>query len=243
MRIETARRRSMPKAIKLAGLALFVALCCGLLLDHLFGSFSGEKLSASFYLLRSTVAGLKSGSSIDLVRSVLRNQGLGDFNVRNLNSDSIVHQHYSDLCRIQAATSMAEPRNGLLIYLDGMGRRGVFPMSAVCWLGFDSHGRLVDTHLERYTDVGSWSTPPHPLSPGQLLVGDARTASLIARAILIARYGKEIIDKELPLIARVRGDAWIVEGSSSQRQPIVGGVGVVQIDMRDGRIVQVSHGR
>ena len=72
-------------------------------------------------------------------------------------------------------------------------------------------------------------------------VPDAVTAIRIAEAVLAPLYGEEKIKSERPFKATLKKDVWIVEGSLPEGWK--GGVAVVEISKKDGRIYRVSHGK
>jgi hypothetical protein len=49
--------------------------------------------------------------------------------------------------------------------------------------------------------------------PNNGFVSDEKTAVAITEAILIPIYGKELIDSERPLKAKMRSGIWIIQGS------------------------------
>lgn len=73
-------------------------------------------------------------------------------------------------------------------------------------------------------------------------VPDEKTAVRIAEAVLDPIYGEQQIAKEKPLSATLDGDTWTVQGHLPQDSNR-GGVAVVELSKRDGRILRVSHGR
>jgi hypothetical protein len=76
----------------------------------------------------------------------------------------------------------------------------------------------------------------------QDVVPDADTAVKVARAALVARYGKANTDTEEPLVARMKDSGiWIVTGTIPQG--VLGGVGEVEIARSDGRILRLVHGQ
>src|SRR5690349_23171989 len=80
--------------------------------------------------------------------------------------------------------------------------------------------------------------------PKQGYVPDAQTASAIAQAILVPIYGKEQVWKESPYTAKLDGDEWTVEGTlncGDKTKFCAGGVAVVRLSRRDGRIPSVIH--
>ena len=66
-------------------------------------------------------------------------------------------------------------------------------------------------------------------------------------AILVPIYGKENIEKERPFKAVLTNEIWHVEGSLSKSHfdngIVKGGVAMIEISKKDGRILWVSHGK
>lgn len=73
-------------------------------------------------------------------------------------------------------------------------------------------------------------------------VPDSQTAARIAEAVLLPVYGKALISKQLPLIARLEGTVWIVEGRLPKGATL-GGVAMVKLAKANGAILHMSHGR
>jgi hypothetical protein len=85
------------------------------------------------------------------------------------------------------------------------------------------------------------SNSPHSYIPDAGFVPDERTAILIAEAVLMPIYGVEEIKQERPFKATLSSGVWTVVGSLPAGS--IGGVAIVEISKRDGRIVRVSHGK
>lgn len=83
---------------------------------------------------------------------------------------------------------------------------------------------------------------PHNDLPAQGYVPDADTAIRIAVAVLEPIYGKDEIAGEAPFTATLNDGVWRVQGSLPEPFTL-GGVALVEITKRDGRIVRVSHGK
>jgi NTF2 fold immunity protein len=81
----------------------------------------------------------------------------------------------------------------------------------------------------------------HSYVPDNGFVPTAQVAVEIARARLTPIYGRERIEGQLPLTARLEGDWWVVEGTLPPGR--VGGVAHAEITRADGRILRVTHGR
>lgn len=81
----------------------------------------------------------------------------------------------------------------------------------------------------------------HSYVPPAGFVPDSRTAVAIAEAVLIPIYGQDGIQKQKPLLPRLKGGKWTVIGQL--KKGWLGGVALVVIDKKTGRILRVSHGR
>ena len=77
--------------------------------------------------------------------------------------------------------------------------------------------------------------------PARGFVPDADTAVVIAEAVLSPLYGRTQIRQERPFHARLVKGVWIVSGSLPPGR--LGGVAVVRMAKRDGRILFVTHGK
>jgi hypothetical protein len=74
-------------------------------------------------------------------------------------------------------------------------------------------------------------------------VPDAKTAILVARAILMPIYGEELRAEE-PLRATLKNGRWAVEGSlNCGGQTCKGGVAEISISKSDGRVLAIDHGK
>lgn len=81
----------------------------------------------------------------------------------------------------------------------------------------------------------------HAYRPPEGYVPDSITAIRIAKAVLTPVYGAGQIDHEGPLSASLSAGVWTVKGTLPAG--MVGGVAVVQIAKRDGRILRMSHSK
>lgn len=96
----------------------------------------------------------------------------------------------------------------------------------------------------------------HPLSldthsTKENRVPDAATALKIAEPALIKRYGKRQIDYERPLTAKLDGGIWTVYGTlccpdrnghrTCEEYMCAGGVAVLKLRQRDGKILLITH--
>ena len=89
--------------------------------------------------------------------------------------------------------------------------------------------------------------------PSSLSVPDAATAVRIAEPALIKVYGKHQIDSEKPLTARLDDGVWSVHGTlccpdrhgrrTCEIGRCVGGVAVLKLRQRDGKVLSISHGK
>ena len=76
------------------------------------------------------------------------------------------------------------------------------------------------------------------------IVPDADTAVAIARAVLVAAFGIESVQKEEPLVVALDEEFRVVRGTLNcfkGEMPCLGGTAVVQIDRWDGRIIGIDH--
>jgi hypothetical protein len=79
--------------------------------------------------------------------------------------------------------------------------------------------------------------------PAAGAVPDARTALVIAKAILTPIYGEELRGEE-PFRATLKGDRWTVQGTlNCGGRFCKGGVAEIEIAKSDGRVVSISHGK
>ena len=67
----------------------------------------------------------------------------------------------------------------------------------------------------------------------------ADQALMRGEAILLAQFGRTVVDEERPLVAQLQGAVWTVSGTLPPHS--VGGVGTVQRGARDGHVIRVSH--
>ena len=72
-------------------------------------------------------------------------------------------------------------------------------------------------------------------------VPNGETAIRIAVAVWEPIYGAEQINKEKPFIAKLKNGVWQVTGSLPERTK--GGVAIAEINMKDGKILRISHGQ
>jgi hypothetical protein len=79
--------------------------------------------------------------------------------------------------------------------------------------------------------------------PAAGVVPNAKTALVIARAILTPIYGAETIQSEEPLRARLDGSVWVVTGTLNCSPNCKGGTATIGIAKSDGRVVTVFHGK
>lgn len=86
--------------------------------------------------------------------------------------------------------------------------------------------------------------------PRKGYVPDEATAVRVAEAVLVPVYGDKQIDSERPFTAKLKGDAWTVEGTlrcpdgkGGMTTDCAGGVAVVKISERDARVLYMMHGK
>ena len=88
----------------------------------------------------------------------------------------------------------------------------------------------------------------HNYVPPNGVVPDAETAVVIAEAVLTPVYGRKQVGSEKPFKATLKGETWEVEGSlhcerlGGGPHDCVGGVALVDISKRDGRVTRITHG-
>lgn len=86
-------------------------------------------------------------------------------------------------------------------------------------------------------------------SPTSVRVPDEATALKIAEPALIKTYGKRQIDDERPLTATLDKGIWTVEGTlccpdrngHCEQHMCLGGVAVLKLRQRDGKILSIIH--
>jgi hypothetical protein len=77
--------------------------------------------------------------------------------------------------------------------------------------------------------------------PAGGFVPDEATAAAIAEAILVPIYGKKSIESQKPFLFYLANDVWTISGQLAPHS--LGGVFVLKISKRDGRVLFLSHGR
>lgn len=82
----------------------------------------------------------------------------------------------------------------------------------------------------------------------KFVVPDAETAVKIGEAVLIPVYGKKIVEAEEPFSAKLTAGVWVVSGTlrcpdghGGMTTNCVGGVAVVRISKKDGRVLSIVH--
>jgi hypothetical protein len=88
-------------------------------------------------------------------------------------------------------------------------------------------------------------------SKTQVAVSDPATALKIAEHTLVKEYGKQRIDSERPLTAKLEGGIWIVYGTlccpdrnghrTCEEGKCVGGVAILKLRQSDGKILSITH--
>jgi hypothetical protein len=73
------------------------------------------------------------------------------------------------------------------------------------------------------------------------VVPDAKTAIVIAEAVLLPIYGEKTIDGERPLRASLKDGVWTVEGTLPKGLVMAGGTAVVRLSKDDGRVLFITH--
>ena len=86
--------------------------------------------------------------------------------------------------------------------------------------------------------------------PARNYVPNSEAAVAIAEAVLIPVYGRKKIESERPFKATLKDDIWTVGGTlycsngkpATDKPPTcLGGVAVVEISRKDGRIISMVH--
>lgn len=113
--------------------------------------------------------------------------------------------------------------------------------SQSCFAGCTAHGTIVVVGIRAFRGStpqfgsGNWHIPPNGIVP------DSLTAVRVAVDLLTPIYGQKQIASERPFTARLMEDRWVVSGSLPKGW--IGGVAVIEISKRDGRVISVSHGK
>lgn len=82
--------------------------------------------------------------------------------------------------------------------------------------------------------------------PGSPMVPDEPTAVRIGESVLMAAFGEVKIRSERPFRAVLSNEVWYVQGSLPSLFRATGGRGGVayaEVDMKDGRILRIQHGK
>lgn len=77
------------------------------------------------------------------------------------------------------------------------------------------------------------------VSPATAPISSEAQALERGEAILIAKFGRTVVDEERPLTAHLDSGVWTVSGSLPKNR--LGGVGTVQFSAEDGRVIRVLH--
>ncbi len=68
------------------------------------------------------------------------------------------------------------------------------------------------------------------------------TAVKVTEAIGMEFYGKEVIERQRPLLVTKSGNVWIVRGSFSRKLDTEGGVMEIRISSESGAVLGMIHG-
>lgn len=71
-------------------------------------------------------------------------------------------------------------------------------------------------------------------------IPDAKSAIIVAEKILFKVYGKEQIKKQRPYNVVFQEGYWILNGT--QPKPTIGGVFLIIMNSKDGKIIELTHG-
>jgi len=98
---------------------------------------------------------------------------------------------------------------------------------------------------ERATDKSgsnvNLTAPPGPAEVRDEFVKDESAAIKIALDTWVPIYGKEQIEGERPYEVELRDGIWTVKGSLPQGWD--GGVAIARISQKDGKVLQIGHGK
>jgi hypothetical protein len=96
--------------------------------------------------------------------------------------------------------------------------------------------------------TGALSQSVAGYKPAAGFVPDSKTAIAIAEAVLIPVYGKEQIESERPFHAGLKDGVWTVggtlrcpDGKGGFTTDCDGGVAVLRLSKRDGRVLYMMH--
>ncbi|MES2393206.1 MAG: NTF2 fold immunity protein [Acidobacteriota bacterium] len=78
-------------------------------------------------------------------------------------------------------------------------------------------------------------------TPTNGFIPDEKTAIRVAEAVLSPIYGEDKIIGERPFHAQLENGIWTVSGSLPDGW--VGGVAIIRIDQRTGKIISYIHGK
>lgn len=112
-----------------------------------------------------------------------------------------------------------------------------FILGSFC--GWGQSGRKRLTEEDEWNWAYEWiSKGIRSVRPSNGFVPDAETARQIGEAVAVGLFGKDAKD-ERPFRARLRGEVWTVMGSLPPLA--LGGVAIIQISKRDGRVLFAQH--
>lgn len=79
------------------------------------------------------------------------------------------------------------------------------------------------------------------VQPRRGIISTAKTASAVALAYLVPIYGRENINRQLPLRATLRDEMWTVEGVLPPGS--IGGNALIILCQRNGAVVRMIHSK
>jgi hypothetical protein len=91
------------------------------------------------------------------------------------------------------------------------------------------------------SSVSMFPDDKHSVKVSEGFVPNHETAIKIAEAVLVPIYGTDVVAKEQPFMAVLKGNHWIVQGSLPSG--FKGGVALVEIDKSNGCIYRITHGK
>jgi hypothetical protein len=80
--------------------------------------------------------------------------------------------------------------------------------------------------------------------PADGIVPNKEVAVKVAETILTQIYGQKVVE-ERPFVAILKDEIWIVDGTfhCASGNSCMGGVAHIEISKKDGRVINVTHGK
>lgn len=109
-----------------------------------------------------------------------------------------------------------------------------YPRSAVLALGLGiavpAHGH--DARCDKSIDL---------VQPRRGIISNAQTANAVALLYLLPVYGRDVIDRQLPLRATLHDGVWTVEGVPPPGS--IGGNATIILCQRNGAVLRMIHSK